>query len=176
MRVLMSTASFRQSRVGAVIEGLLILLVESLLTLAVMFLTGLGVIVAAHSPFEDMLSVIGWLVWSVLAAIITTAVVLVLGSPIRLVPAARRWWRANGEFMLAGALLGAIVIGASFLFGQQTTIRGASSQDFELLMPNGWALLAGWFLLSFSCAHLLWPRRWTTRFRRRSLVEVSEPR
>ena len=102
MSLARSTASFRQSRVGVVIEDLLVLLVESVLTLAVMFFAGLAVIVAARSPYEDMLSVIGWLVWSVLAAIITTVVVLVLGLPIRLVPAARRWWRANGEFTLAG--------------------------------------------------------------------------
>ncbi|MFF1574181.1 hypothetical protein ACFVWR_15670 [Leifsonia sp. NPDC058292] len=142
---------------------MLLLAIECGATLVVMFFTGLGVILAARSPYEGMLSVIGWLVWSAAAALLTTAVVALIGSPIRLIPRLRRWWIDNGEVMVAGAPLGGALIVVSFLLGQEETIRAASSQWFEMLMPNGWLLLAGWVLLSFSCAHLRWPRRWAVR-------------
>jgi hypothetical protein len=108
-----------------------------------------------------MLSLIGWLVWSAATAVLTTALVLVLGSPIRFIAPMRRRWMANGEVMLAGTLLGGPLIVSSFLLGQHEKIRVTSGQPFEVLMPNGWTLLVGWLILSFSCAHLVWPRRWT---------------
>jgi hypothetical protein len=156
------------------LTAVLLLVIECVVTLVVMFFVGLGVIIAAQAPYEDMLSLIGWFVWSAATAILTTAVVLVLGSPIRLIPRVRRWWMANGEVMVAGALLGCALIVSSFLLGQQETIRETSSQWFEVLMPNGALLLAGWLFLSFSCAHLLWPLRWTTWLKsRRGEVHAS---
>ncbi|MFB7888724.1 hypothetical protein ACFCZ3_11850 [Cellulosimicrobium cellulans] len=142
-----------------------LIVAQAAISVAVMFVAGLAVAVGA-GPYEDMLSVVGWLFWSALAALLTTMCVLLVGLPVRLIPRLRTWWMENGEFTLLGAGVGAALVVVAFLVGHPDTV---SDGDLELrvFQPNGWLQLVGWLLLSFSCAHVRWPRRWTRWIQRR---------
>lgn len=139
--------------------------VQSLFTLAVTFATGLVVCVAS-GPYDDLLTVIGWLFWSAVFAVVTTVAVLVVGLPLRLVPRLRSWWRGNGEYTLLGALLGTLLIASSFLAGHSETVS-MDGVDLPVFQPQGVPLLVGWIVLAFACAHVRWPRRWTRAIRAR---------
>ena len=84
----------------------------------------------------------------------TGFIVGVLGLPIRFVPAARRFWLANGEFTVFGALAGGILlILAYFPFGSWFTVP-LEEYSFPTYQPNAWVFLVGWFLLAFSLSHV----------------------
>ena len=138
---------------------------QAVISVAVMFVAGVAV-AACAGPYEDMLSLVGWVFWSALAAPLTTVCVLLLGLPIRLMPRLRSWWMDNGELTLLGAGLGAALVVVAFRIGHPGTV---SDGDLELrvFQPNVLLLLVGWLLLSFSCAHVRLPRRWMRWIRRR---------
>ena len=139
--------------------------VQSLLTLALMFAIGLVVCVVS-GPYDDLLTVVGWLFWSAVLAVVTTMAVLVVGLPLRLVPRLRSWWSCNGEYTLLGGGLGVLLIAGSFLAGHPDTVT-MDGVDLPVFQPQGGLLLAGWTALAFSCAHVRWPRTWTRAIRGR---------
>lgn len=153
------------TRARAALSAVALVGVQSILTLATMFATGLAVCVIA-GPYDGLLTVIGWLFWSAVFAVVTTGAVLVLGLPLRLVPQLRSWWSGNGEFTLLGALVGALLVAGSFLAGSPETVS-VNGVDLPVFQPLWALLLGGWTLLAFSCAHVRWPRRWTRAIQRR---------
>lgn len=144
-----------------VARELAVVAVQAIFSIAALGTSAFVIILASDQPYEDMLSMIGWVFWSVLAAVITTSLMIVIGLPLRLVPVLRRWWRANGEVMLAGALLGLGIIVVAFSMGTPRRVEEPFEQEFVVFEPNGWLLLAGWLVFAFTCSHTLWPRRWT---------------
>jgi hypothetical protein len=84
---------------------------------------------------------------AVFSAILTTAFVVLIGLPLRVLRRARLWWIRNGEVALVGSLGGVALMIVAMLSG----VGGA---------PNWWLLVPGWLLFGFSLAHTWWPDRW----------------
>ncbi|MGF0118267.1 hypothetical protein ACQFYA_18390 [Promicromonospora sp. Marseille-Q5078] len=151
------------TRARAALSAVGLVGVQSLLTLALMFATGLVVCVVS-GPYDDLLTVVGWLFWSAALAVVTTMAVLVVGLPLRLVPRLRAWWSRHGEYTLLGGALGVLLIAGSFLAGHPDTVN-MDGVDLPVFQPQGIILLAGWTALAFSSAHVRWPRTWTRSIR-----------
>ncbi|TXK17153.1 hypothetical protein [Homoserinibacter sp. GY 40078] len=95
-------------------------------------------------------------VTAVLLFILTGVVVAVLGLPVRLIPRWRRAWLRNGEWTIAGVLVGIALLIISITRGQPiTTAVGGPA-----FAPEPWTLFAGWWILAFSLSLLVWPVRW----------------
>ncbi|MBT2498858.1 hypothetical protein J7E25_07095 [Agromyces sp. ISL-38] len=139
---------------------------QTIFSIAALGTCAFVIILASDQPYEDMLSMVGWAFWSVLAAVITTALMIIIGLSLRLLPVLRRWWRANGEVMLAGTLVGLGLIVVAFIMGTPRRVEEPFEQEFVVFEPNGWLLLTGWLVFAFTCSHLLWPRRWTRAAKR----------
>lgn len=87
---------------------------------------------------------------------ITGVIVGVLGLPVRLVPSWRRAWLGNGEWTVAGVVLGGALLILGTLLGHPsvTAFGGPAYQ------PEPWTTLAGWLLLALSLSLFVWPVRW----------------
>ncbi|WP_139820702.1 hypothetical protein [Krasilnikoviella flava] len=162
------------TRARGVLSAVAVAGAQAVATFALMFTTGL-VVAVLSGPYEDLLSVVGWLFWSAVIALVTTGCALAVGVPLRLVPRLRAWWRGNGELMLLGALLGAALIVTAFVLGHPDTVD-ADGIELAVYQPHGVLLLVGWLLLAFFCAHALWPRRWTPRSQRRPTLGTEAAR
>ncbi|MFD6177865.1 MULTISPECIES: hypothetical protein [unclassified Isoptericola] len=149
------------TRARAALSTVALLGVETVISLGVMFGTGLLVCVVS-GPYEDLLSVVGWVFWSAVFAVVTTGAVLVVGLPLRLARPLRSWWERNGEVMLLGVLVGVALVVGAFVAGHPGTVN-ADGVELAVYEPQWVLLLAGWVVLAFSCAYVRWPRRWTPR-------------
>lgn len=101
-------------------------------------------------------------IFSLVLPALTLAVVAVLGLVIRLLPALRSWWIAHAEIGLAGVVLGAWLIGSSYLAG--TSYAGVlDGVAYSVIIPSWPLLISGWFTFAFFAFHAWIPARWRRR-------------
>jgi hypothetical protein len=126
---------------------------QVLATGATLSVVASALLLAGGYADEGIGSLLLCLLAAVFSAILTTAFVVLIGLPLRVVRRARLWWIRNGEVAVAGAFGGVALMIGSMLGG----VDGP---------PNWWLLVPGWLLLGFSLAHTWWPDRWRPeRFR-----------
>lgn len=136
------------------------------LTLVQFFVGGFALFVASGvlmmfaptaSEYDGIMSVIGVGITAVIIAVPSMIAAMLVGLPVRLVPALRSRWLANGELTVAGAALGIVMCAAAIAAMATNSVeRGVLSGSDSLL----WLLIAGWTLLTISVAHFVWPARW----------------
>lgn len=127
----------------------------------VLFLSaaGLEVSLAANSAYDGGLTLIGWFIGALLIALSSMIAAMLVGLPLRLVPALRARWLAHGEGTLAGAALGIVACTvASRIVGSKADAWGTSSEGPDVSVC---VLVVGWALFAISVAHFVWPSRWT---------------
>lgn len=128
----------------------------------VLFATALALIVGSTTDYDTVLSMVGWPIAALVVAVPTMLIVLLVGLPLRLVPALRARWLRNGEITVAGVVIGLIasivVIAAARVIPVVDEIGVDEARDI-----NWWAELGSWFLFAFSVAHFVWPLRWVRR-------------
>lgn len=95
----------------------------------------------------------------VVAPLVSMAVMVLAGLPIRLIPNVRRWWIANGEISVAGIILGCLAVIASYVGGHQQE-GDAEGRRYSAWIPDYPLLLAGWVAMSFFLTHVWFPPRW----------------
>jgi hypothetical protein len=131
-------------------------------TLGQFFIGGFALFVVAEfvmlliptsSEYDGVTSLIGLAVSGVIFALPSMLVAMIIGLPLRLVPALRSRWLAHGEITVAGVLLG--LIGCAFA-APLTVIDDATGWSG----PGLGSLLVAWAVLAFSIAHFVWPMRW----------------
>jgi len=111
----------------------------------------------ATSEYDGVMSIISVGVTAVVIAVLSMIAAMCVRLPLRLVPALRSRWLANGEMTVAGAGLGLIVCAAVI------AAMATNSGEGEALAGSGTlfaVLTAGWALLAISVAHFVWPARW----------------
>ena len=102
--------------------------------------------------YEGFQTVFALALFVIFAPISSIAVAVLIGLPLRLIPAAAQWWARYGWLGFPGIALGVMLLIFSFLFG------GNEAVDFEgvshtMFVPNGLLLLTGWMMLAFFAAH-----------------------
>ncbi|WP_148286430.1 hypothetical protein [Microbacterium sp. B19] len=107
---------------------------------------------AMITEYDGIVTMIGMVVVPVLLAVPSALISLVVGLPVRVIPAARRWWLAHGEVTVIGGAAGFVVllvgVGVIAATGQESSAPG---------LP---ILLVGWGIFCLSVIHFVWPRRW----------------
>jgi uncharacterized membrane protein len=108
---------------------------------------------AGGNEYDGVMSLIGIVVSGVLVAVPSMVLAMVIGLPIRLVPALRSRWLANGAITVAGAVVGFIaLIGITAALAVNAREGGAAPAAVL------WGLLAiAWGMFAFSVAHFVWP-------------------
>lgn len=107
--------------------------------------------------YDGIFTIIG----TVLLGILTNVVVAVVGLPLRLIRATRRWLQRNGQIMLFVAAGGVVAVIAGLFLGHPATSQdefGRPIPDWEAFGP---LYLSGWFVTAFAIVHTWWPRAWT---------------
>ncbi|MDR6868190.1 hypothetical protein J2Y69_002804 [Microbacterium resistens] len=142
------------------------------LTLAQFFVGGLVLFVAAMillisstaEAYDGIGTIIGWNMGALFLAVSSMIAAMIVGLPLRLVPALRSRWLANGGITVAGAGLGfvacAIIIAIAPMAAETDEWRTPVGRDTNL-----WALLTAWALFAISVAHFVWPSQWRRRAR-----------
>lgn len=150
-----NTAEERAPRRGAAMRAL---------TAVQFFVGGLVLFVAMQvllliapsaQEYDGGVTLIGWNIIGVMVAVPSMLGALIVGLPLRLVPAIRSRWLAHGEITVAGAVsgfIGCVVMVASGVMSDLSSTAGGS-------VPL-WLLWAAWFVFAFSVAHFVWPVRW----------------
>ena len=133
----------------------------------VLFAVAIGLMVGWATWYDGALSLFGWTIGAVWIAVTSMGISLLVGLPLRLVPALRAGWLANGELTIAGALLGFVASEFVIASAPVSTVVDELG-PYEMRDVNGWALFVAWSLFAFSVAHFVWPLRWTPRRWRRS--------
>ncbi len=125
----------------------------------VLFATALALVVGSTTDYDTALSMVGWPIAALVVAVPSMLIVLLVGLPLRLVPALRARWLRNGEITVAGVVIGLIasigVIAAAPVIPVVDEIGLYEARDI-----NWWAQLGAWLLFAFSIAHFVWPLRW----------------
>ena len=109
--------------------------------------------------YDGALSLIAWALSATILPAMAVCIAAVVGSPIRLIPAVRRWWIRNGEISVAGLLAGWGFTVYSFLSSREES-GFEEGIHYTARIPNWDALLLGWWLLAFFMTHLWLPARW----------------
>lgn len=134
------------------------------LTLVQFFVGGVVLFVASGvlmmfaptaSQYDGIMSILSVGITAVIIALSSMIPAMVIGLPIRLVPALQSRWLAHGELTVAGAGLGLVLCVAAM--SASSVERGARPGSDDLV----WMLIIGWALFSISVAHFVWPARWT---------------
>lgn len=114
--------------------------------------------------YDGVLTILGFAVMTVLIPWVTVCSAALIGLPIRLIPALKRWWVTNGEVGLAGVVIGYGLLAAGILSKHRETgvVDGVS---YDVLSPDTGLLFAGWLVLGFFIVNAWFPVRW---YRRRS--------
>ncbi|QEA29566.1 hypothetical protein FGL91_13985 [Microbacterium sp. CBA3102] len=123
---------------------------------AVIVGTGMIASGAGGNEYDGAMSLIGIVFSGVLVAAPSMVLAMVIGLPIRLVPALRSRWLANGAITVAGAVVGFIaLIGITAALAVSPGEGGASAAAVL------WGLLAiAWGVFALSVAHFVWPVQW----------------
>lgn len=97
-------------------------------------------------------------VMGALISVITIAICIVIGLPLRLSDQIHEWWSARMWLALAGVVTGTSFIIISLL-PSMTSIAKQSldGEAIESTVPHAGFALAGWFLVAFSLLHLFPP-------------------
>ncbi|MFD5214817.1 hypothetical protein [Microbacterium sp. NPDC058345] len=122
-------------------------------------IVGTGMIASGvgGNKYDGAMSLIGIAISGVLVAVPSMVLAIVIGLPIRLVPALRSRWLANGAITVAGAVVGFIaLIGITAALAVSAGEGGASAAAVL------WGLLAiAWGVFALSVAHFVWPVQWS---------------
>ncbi|GLI28304.1 hypothetical protein ARHIZOSPH14_25460 [Agromyces rhizosphaerae] len=128
----------------------------------VLFVATVGVQLALSSFYDDFAAVIGWGINAVLIAMISMICAWILGLPLRHIPRLRSWWLSNGEWPVAGVVLGFVAL--CFVVSLAPVTQATDEfGTYEARMVDPRALLAVWGIFAFSVVHFVWPLRWTDR-------------
>ena len=106
--------------------------------------------------YDGAMTLIAWSIVGVMIAVPSTIGALIIGLPLRLIPAIRLRWLVNGEITVVGAVLG-------FIASAVLVASGVTA--YALATPDGsyaslWLLCAAWVVFTVSVAHFVWPARW----------------
>ena len=119
-------------------------------------------IAPSTQEYDGGMTLIGWNIIGVVVAVPSMIGALIVGLPLRLVPAIRSRWLANGELTVVGAVsgfIGCVVMVASGMISEAPAIADGSHVPL-------WLPWAAWFVFAFSVAHFVWPTRWRRGARR----------
>lgn len=119
---------------------------------AALWATAAVCLVAMSTEYDGIVTIIAIVVVPLLVAVPSALIALVVGLPVRLIPAARRWWLAHGEVTAIGAATGFVV-----LFVGVWVITASGSQPSAPGLP---ILLVGWGIFCLSAINFVWPQRW----------------
>jgi hypothetical protein len=145
-------------------------LVQLVVTAVVMGLLSIAVVFGfTYNPldvlaFFNVFAIAGSLVVRTLLALVaamllfalTGLIVGILGLPVRIVPSWRRAWLGNGEWTVAGVVLGGALLITGVLLGHPSV----SAFGGPAYQPEPWTMFVGWILLAFSLSMFVWPVRW----------------
>ncbi|UNK69302.1 hypothetical protein [Microbacterium sp. H1-D42] len=121
------------------------------------------------NEYDGVLSLIGIVISGVLVAVPSMVLAMVIGLPIRLIPALRSRWLANGAITVAGAVIGFIA-----LIGITAALAVSAGEGGASAATALWGLLAiAWGVFALSVAHFVWPAQW--RRGRRTAVAAQQP-
>ncbi|MFG6403733.1 hypothetical protein [Microbacterium sp. P04] len=126
-----------------------------------LFITAITVMVASTADYDGILSLIGIPLVALVIAVSSMVIAFLVGLPIRLVPRLRAWWLNAGEWTLIGVLVGLLAMGIAVAVAPTVVVTDAYDSYRERDV-NEWALIIAWSLFTFSVAHFVWPRRWST--------------
>lgn len=90
-----------------------------------------------------------------LMSMITIAVCLLLGLPIRFIDKVSTWWTKRIWLPILGIIIGPSLLILSFLLKHTTLV----DQNIQIQTPNPGLAVAGWFILAFALLHLFPPHR-----------------
>ena len=114
------------------------------------------VFLSTTTIYDGGLQAIGFLISLFAGPVLTNLLCVVVGSPIRLWPTIRRWWRRHRWIAPAGAGAAAVLLVLAFLLSAPEVGYGELGDAHTLMVPNIPVYFVGWFLLSFSITHW-WP-------------------
>lgn len=129
---------------------------------AVLFATALAIVVAATTDYDSILSVVGWPIAALAISFSSMVIALLVGLPLRLVPALRARWLAHGEWTVAGVIIGLASTIVIIAAAPMITVVDETG-IYEARDITWWAQLGAWFLFAFSIAHFVWPLKWARR-------------
>lgn len=154
----------RLETLNKLLTGGLTLLAQAVIASLVLMSVVIVVLVKTVITYDGIVSFIAWGLAVTLLPAVAVCVAVVIGLPVRLIPAVRRWWISNGEISVAGVLAGYGLTFYAFLSGnEESGVEGGI--HYRVDIPNWDALLWGCCLLTFFITHLWIPARWRRRAR-----------
>lgn len=127
----------------------------------VLFLTAGVLLPSLTTAYDGGLSLVGWLIGSVVIAVASTTVVFVLGWPLRVMPRLRRVWLTAGWALVAGVVLSLAAVVVLFVTAPTHAVADVEVGTYLQRDVWGWPLLIAWTVYAFCVAHFVAPLRWT---------------
>ena len=152
----------RLEKLNKLLIGGLTLLAQAVIASLVLMSVVIVVLVKTVITYDGIVSFIAWGLAVTILPAMAVCVAVVIGLPVRLIPAVRRWWIGNGEISVAGVLAGYGLTFYTFLSGKEES-GIEEGIHYTVHTPNWDALLWGWCLLAFFITHLWIPARWRRR-------------
>lgn len=118
-------------------------------------IVGAALLLSFCTEYDGLVTLIGTVIVPVVIAIPSIAIALLLGLPVRFIPAWRRTWWAHGGATLVVTAAGLVV--AIVGLGLSHAAVGAASTS----LAGWWVLLAGWIFFCLGAVHFVWPKRWS---------------
>ncbi len=110
--------------------------------------------------YDGLLSMIGLMLASVIVPVMAIVAAIIIGLPLRLIPALNRWWAGNGRAYISIAAVAVGLIAAGFV----KTVRQRGEMDgipYDALTPDPTLVCGGWLLLALLLVNASLPLRLT---------------
>jgi hypothetical protein len=138
-----------------------VLLLQIAACFAVLFVAYLlAAMLDSEWGFDGIIGLLFQVLWATLLSGLTIVVCLLVGIPIRILPAVRRWW-SNRIFIPVLCILAGITLIVVAHQPQHLTLQRMEGMAIpEKLTPHMGYAIGGWFLCAFGILHLFPPERW----------------